>query len=175
MREGILFLRSECVAESGLDLGESMFISKAAHNVLRRSEVRTGDLLITITGNVGRVVFLDNSVGVGNINQHIARIRIIESKADAKFVYQMLSFAPMRKYYGSITTGQAYPQISLQQVRETVLVLPALAEQRAIAEALSDMDAELSALETRRDKTRALKQGMMQELLTGRIRLVEEG
>ena len=47
-----------------------------------------------------------------------------------------------------------------------------LAEQTAIATVLSDMDAELAALEARRDKTRALKQGMMQELLTGRIRLV---
>ncbi|MBK8755527.1 MAG: restriction endonuclease subunit S [Candidatus Competibacteraceae bacterium] len=49
---------------------------------------------------------------------------------------------------------------------------PSLAEQTAIAAVLSDMDAELAALEARHDKTRALKQGMMQELLTGRIRLV---
>ncbi len=45
-------------------------------------------------------------------------------------------------------------------------------EQKAIAEVLTDMDAELAALEQRRAKTRALKQGMMQELLTGRTRLV---
>ena len=44
-------------------------------------------------------------------------------------------------------------------------------EQTAIAAALSDMDTELATLETRREKTLALKQGMMQELLTGRIRL----
>jgi len=44
--------------------------------------------------------------------------------------------------------------------------------QDAIAAAISDMDAEIAALESRRDKTRDLKQGMMQELLTGRIRLV---
>ncbi len=49
---------------------------------------------------------------------------------------------------------------------------PAFTEQTAIAAVLSDMDAEIAALEARRDKTRALKQGMMQELLTGRIRLV---
>ena len=47
-----------------------------------------------------------------------------------------------------------------------------LPEQTAIAEVLTDMDAELATLEQRRDKTRALKQGMMQELLTGRTRLV---
>ncbi len=50
--------------------------------------------------------------------------------------------------------------------------MPPLPEQTAIAEVLTDMDAELAALEQRLAKTRALKQGMMQELLTGRIRLV---
>jgi type I restriction enzyme S subunit len=50
--------------------------------------------------------------------------------------------------------------------------IPSIDEQRAIAAVLSDMDAEIAALEARRDKTRALKQGMMQELLTGRTRLV---
>ena len=52
------------------------------------------------------------------------------------------------------------------------LQFPPGAEQTAIATVLSDIDAELVALEARREKTRALKQGMMQELLTGRIRLV---
>ena len=52
------------------------------------------------------------------------------------------------------------------------LSCPEVAEQTAIAAILSDMDAELAALEARRDKTRTLKQAMMQELLTGRIRLV---
>ena len=47
-------------------------------------------------------------------------------------------------------------------------------EQRAIAAVLSDMDAEIAALERRRDKTRAVKQGMMQQLLTGRVRLISE-
>jgi type I restriction enzyme S subunit len=49
---------------------------------------------------------------------------------------------------------------------------PLKAEQRAIAAILSDMDAEITGIEARRDKILALKQGMMQELLTGRTRLV---
>jgi type I restriction enzyme S subunit len=51
--------------------------------------------------------------------------------------------------------------------------LPPTDEQTAIATVLSDMDAEIAALEQKRDKTRLLKQGMMQELLTGRTRLVD--
>ena len=52
------------------------------------------------------------------------------------------------------------------------VLLPSLTEQTAIASVLMDKDAELGALEQRREKTRVLKQGMMQELLTGRTRLV---
>ena len=51
--------------------------------------------------------------------------------------------------------------------------LPGVDEQTAIAEVLSDMDAEIAALERRREKTSMLKQGMMQELLTGRTRLIQ--
>ena len=51
--------------------------------------------------------------------------------------------------------------------------LPAIDEQRAIAAVLSDMDAEITALEQRRDKTITIKQGMMQQLLTGKVRLSE--
>jgi len=51
---GILFLRSECVTNNGIDLSKSMFISELANKSLHRSEIRSNDLLITITGNVGR-------------------------------------------------------------------------------------------------------------------------
>ena len=57
-------------------------------------------------------------------------------------------------------------------INSTEIFLPPHNEQTAIAAILSDMDAEIAALEARRDKTRTLKQGMMQELLTGRIRLL---
>jgi type I restriction enzyme S subunit len=57
-------------------------------------------------------------------------------------------------------------------ITSTRISLPHLSEQAAIAEVLSEMDAELASLEQRREKTRALKQGMMQELLTGKTRLV---
>ena len=62
--------------------------------------------------------------------------------------------------------------VSKAALRDLILSVPGRTEQTAIAAVLTDMDAELAALEARRDKTRALKQGMMQELLTGRTRLV---
>jgi len=61
----------------------------------------------------------------------------------------------------------------ISEYQNIELPVPDYDEQRAIAAALSDMDAEIAALERRRDKTQQIKQGMMQQLLTGRVRLVK--
>jgi type I restriction enzyme S subunit len=68
--------------------------------------------------------------------------------------------------------GSTFLEISKKDTASLDVSLPLFEEQAAIAAVLSDMDAELAALEQRAAKTRALKQGMMQELLTGRTRLV---
>jgi type I restriction enzyme S subunit len=152
---------------------QSMFISNAANQALRRSQVSDGDILMTITGYVGRVVWLAG-VGVANINQHIARVRIKDPHFDTGFVYHYLSQPIIRTYYETIVTGQAYPQISLVQVRNTEIPTPSIEEQRAIADVLTDADDELEALERRLESARAIKTGMMQELLTGRTRMPVE-
>lgn len=149
-----------------------MFISEEAHRATKRSEVTGGDILITITGNVGRIVRLPSDFGQANINQHIARIRITQIGADPDFVFHQLSRPEYLKHFNAIVTGQAYPQISLQQVREAEVQFPEMREQQAIATVLSDMDAEIQTLESRLTKARAIKEGMMQNLLTGRVRLV---
>lgn len=68
--------------------------------------------------------------------------------------------------------GATINQITNKDLKAFRVRLPPAAEQTAIAKVLSDMDAELTTLEQRREKTRAVKQGMMQALLTGRTRLV---
>jgi type I restriction enzyme S subunit len=168
---GVLFLRSECVAETGLDLSQSMFISDAAHDSLRRSAVKEGDLLVAITGYVGRVVVFEGTADA-NINQHIARVRITSPLASSRFVYHYLSLPQARSRFNAITTGQVYPQVSLKQVRDAEIPLPrSRAEQEAIAEALSDTDAHIESLEELLAKKRELKQGATEELLTGKTRL----
>ena len=83
--------------------------------------------------------------------------------------YQLLS---MQQTIYKSQTGGAQPHIHAKDLTPLTALVPSMPEQVAIAAVLSDMDAELFALEARRDKTRALKQGMMQELLTGKTRLI---
>lgn len=69
-------------------------------------------------------------------------------------------------------TGSTFPSVDGASFRKIIVQLPSLKEQQAIAVVLSDMDTEAAALETKLAKARQIKQGMMQELLTGRVRLI---
>ena len=90
---------------------------------------------------------------------------------DAEFLYYLLT--TQKQGFISLCGGSTFLEIGKTQLSTFAVRLPAMEEEQvAIAAVLSDMDAELAALEARRDKTRALKQAMMQELLTGRTRLV---
>ena len=86
----------------------------------------------------------------------------------AEFLFYKFCAIDWRSY----NEASGVPSLNASTIEGIEVKLPQSEEQTAIAAVLSDMDAELATLEARRDKTRALKQGMMQELLTGRIRLV---
>lgn len=91
----------------------------------------------------------------------------IGSQAHPKFLY--FKFLTVDWY--SYNEASGVPSLNTSTIESVEIDTPPLEEQAAIAAILSDMDSELVALEVRRDKARQLKQGMMQELLTGRIRL----
>ncbi len=92
--------------------------------------------------------------------------------SDSVFLGYYLNTGSIARQKASRGQGDAVVHISSSALSDVRCKLPSHAEQTAIAEVLSDMDAELATLEQRREKTRALKQGMMQELLTGKTRLV---
>jgi len=94
-------------------------------------------------------------------------MRVDTSEIDYRFMAAELQLLHSSKSFDY--QSKAHPSVVRREYEVQIASLP---EQRAIATVLSDMDAELTALEARRDKIRALKQGMMQELLTGRTRLV---
>ena len=93
------------------------------------------------------------------------------------FLHRLLKLDSYRQKFKTATTSSVDRRGSLRwpAFSQISVSLPTLLEQTAIADILSDMDSELAALEQRRNKTRALKQAMMQELLTGKTRLVPAG
>ena len=143
---------------------------------LRRCAVKTGDVFFTPTSETRKDIGL-SAVAMEDIpdaaySYHVARLRLHEPW-DLRFRTYAFKTRAFLDQAETLCDGNGTRYVISQgKFRSMTVRVPPVSEQTAIAAVLSDMDAELAALETRRAKTRALKQAMMQELLTGRIRLV---
>ncbi len=156
-----------------LDLSSSKFVNLPVDSSEGiRTQLREHDVLISITADIGIVSYVDHCVPEpAYINQHIALVRFEQSETCGKFVsYFLASEKPQRLFRASTDTG-AKAGMSLLTVQKIEVALPPIAEQRAIAAALSDVDALLDGLERLIAKKRDLKQAAMQQLLTGLTRL----
>ena len=144
---------------------------------IRHCSIKKGDIFFTPTSEVrddiGRSAVAMETIPDGVYSYHVVRLRL-NTNWDLRF--RAYAF-DTKNFYDQASlscegSGTRYV-ITLPKFRAiTICFPPTTEEQTAIAAILSDMDAEIAALERRRDKTHAIKQGMMQELLTGRVRLV---
>lgn len=128
--------------------------------------VKKGTLLLALYGATAGVAAITEIDAA--INQAV--LAIISQKDNSEFLFQKLTF--LKDWLITTYTQGGQPNLSGQIVKFIEFSLPLKPEQTAIATILSDMDSEIAALEQKRDKTRALKHGMMQELLTGKTRLL---
>ena len=169
--DGVPFLSVNNLIENRIDFRDLRFISQADHELFsRKCKPRKNDILLGKAASVGKVALVDSDLEF-NIWSPIALIRINSDNAP-RFVYYQLQSADIVEQITLLTNSSSQGNIGMGDIEKLTLRLPALDEQGAIAEVLGEMDAELSSLGQRRDKTRALKQAMMQELLTGRTRLI---
>lgn len=136
--------------------------------------IRHGDILFAGSGETAEEIGIcvsylgeDRAFAGGDI------VVLSPSGQDPMYLGHLLNHPTIAAQKARLGQGDAVVHISATSLAQVEIVLPPPEEQTAIATVLSDMDAEIAALEARRDKTRAIKQGMMQQLLTGRIRLVE--
>jgi type I restriction enzyme S subunit len=135
-----------------------------------------GDVVFARTGaSVGKSYLYDTRDGQLVFAGFLIRVRPNPEVLIPAFLAGYANTAAYWNWVRLMSMRSGQPGINANEYAQLPLALPSVPEQTAIAEVLSDLDAELAAFEQRRDKTRALKQGMMQELLTGRTRLVDSG
>ena len=159
--------------QRGFDLPNSR-LRKGAYPVVYSNGVMnyhssyqvTGPGVVTgRSGTIGNVTFVE-----GNYWPHNTALWVTSfNDCNPKFIYFLYAWVGLERF----TSGSGVPTLNRNDVHDfDLLIPPTKDEQTAIATILSDMDTEIAALEARLSKARQLKQGMMQELLTGRIRLL---
>jgi type I restriction enzyme S subunit len=150
------------------------FIYEKSFATLGCKQLRTGDLLICrLADPAGRACVLPD-IGEERIvtSVDVTIFRPPGDTVDRIFLANVFSSPAWFQSVSDRSGGTTHKRISRGALGRIPISVPPIDEQTAIAAVLSDMDAELSALEARRNKTRDIKQAMMHELLTGRIRLV---
>ena len=158
------------VQDGHLNLNAVNTISKLPSDLQDHQQLRPGDILISMTGNVGRVCIVKEPHCL--LNQRVGKL--VARRIDRLFLYHVVHDRRFLLSMIEMAVGGAQGNLGKSDITEYSCFLPKdLVGQRAIAAILSDMDAEVAVLERRRDKTRVVKQGMMQQLLTGRVRLVK--
>ena len=168
-----LYITSKSIKFGVLDISNADRINADEHEkIYSRCDTHYGDLLLTKDGaNTGNAALNSLEEEISLLSS-VAFLRFDPKRHCPQFfLYQILSPDGQRRIKQQMS-GNAITRLTLQKIRALHFSYPNLKEQTAIAEVLSDMDDQITALEQKRDKTKLLKQGMMQQLLTGKTRLV---
>lgn len=138
-----------------------------------RRKLRQADVLVsTVRPNLRSHLQFSESNGTWVCSTGFCVVRCKEGITHPAFVFNLMFSDVVNRQIDALLTGSNYPAINSGDVRRLEIPCPSHPEQTAIAAILSDMDAEIAALEAKLAKARQVKQGMMQELLTGKTRLV---
>jgi type I restriction enzyme S subunit len=160
---------------------------KAEYIDIPKLNIPLNDVTTSALLRDGDVVFVDASEDDEGTSKHVVVVnpsripyisglhtivaKSVSDPLDNAYKRYCFQSSIVKQQFRFYAAGTKVSGISKTSIAKIILTFPSLLEQSAIATVLSDMDAEIAAHEARRDKTHALKQGMMQELLTGRIRL----
>lgn len=170
---GIPFIRANNIKNLRITGNDLRFISSRLHSELTKGHLKRGDILVTTRGEIGQVAIVPDRHINSNINAQIVRINTGKELNKYYFAYFLIK-AETQKSLLDMQTGSALKQLPVGRLKKLKIIYPSLLEQTAIATILSDMDTEIEALEKSLLKYRQIKAGMMQQLLTGKIRLIKK-
>ncbi|MBD2168682.1 restriction endonuclease subunit S [Calothrix membranacea FACHB-236] len=169
--KGIILFRNQNIKDGYLDDRDILYIKEKYEELFKNKRLKSGDLLIARTGYPGTACIIpDKYEGSQSFTTLIVRPKIQNIRSN--FLCYFINSEIGQSFFEVNQIGGGQKNVNAGSLKFMPIPIPSLTEQKAIAQVLSDMDAEITALEQKRDKYKAIKQGMMQELLTGKTRLI---
>lgn len=158
---------------SNIDWQNCHYVTEERYSQDKNIQLKLNDVLVTKDGTIGKVALISELPSPATLNSGVFVIRPIRDAFHPNFFYFLLCSKVFTEFLNELCAGSTISHLYQKDfITFKYRTPPTLSEQNAISKVLSDMDAELSALEIRREKALNIKQAMMQELLTGKTRLV---
>jgi type I restriction enzyme, S subunit len=171
--EGALFLRIGNLTRNNinLELDELKFVKPPKTAEGKRSSVQLGDILISITADLGIIAAIPDNLGEAYVNQHIALIRVDELRINPRFLAHFLAGDKGQDQFEKFNESGAKAGLNLPTVGRLNIPLTNLPEQDKICSYLDSMDEYIAKLLIDVQKLHREKTGLMQDLLTGKVRV----
>ena len=148
------------------------YIDEDKFNELKRFEVSEGDFIVSCSGTIGRIFRIPKGAKKGIINQALLLIKINPQIISSDFFYQYFQWQGFQKRIIDNTQGGAMPNlVGMDIFKKTPIPLPPIEEQQKIADILSTWDKAIDLKEKLIEQKKEQKKGLMQRLLTGKVRL----
>ncbi|HCG6886589.1 restriction endonuclease subunit S [Vibrio parahaemolyticus] len=171
VENGIPYIKSSNVG-GDIDILTLQKTAPEIHHKYRRSAVHPNDIVFSLRGNIGRTSIVPIELPEANLTQGTARISV-NNQNDTKFVYYQLASKKVLNRINALSKGSTFKEISLEELRKVTLIQPPLQEQRKIAQILSTWDKTIATTEKLIDASKQQKKALMQQLLTGKKRLID--
>ena len=168
--DGALFVRSQNILGSNIDRSDSVFVRPPADAEATRSRIHKGDILISITGEPGKVAVADGTLGAAYVSQHVALVRLNDSGL-SDFVGEFLNGRISQDSFRKIRYGQTRPGLNLIDVNNTKVALPSSPERNMIALLGKSLKVLVKENIVELNQLRSLKASASDALLTGRVKV----
>ena len=171
--DGVLFIRGGDIFAGRIEERRLRKIPKAVSEQYKRTLLEGGEILVSLVGYPGEAAIVPPHLRGANIARQVALVRLsTQLQIFPDYICKFLQSDLGKRQLLKEAIGSAQQVINLRDIQKVAAVIPSTtSEQRAIAEALSDADALIESLDQLIAKKRQIKQGAMQELLTGKRRL----
>jgi len=168
---GALSLSPSNIINNKINFKKGTFISWMKYHESPEIKIRKGDIVLVKTASVGKTAIIENLPHKITLNPQLVVLKNV--KIDRYYLSYMMSYKIIQNQIITSVAGGVVPTLTQEQISGFTFPIPnSIQEQKAISNTLSDMDTEITQLESKKEKYQAIKQGMMQELLTGKTRLI---
>lgn len=164
----------ENVYERDFSIG-GRFLTPEHFQRLNSCEIIPGDFLMSTMGTIGKCAIVPEHIQRGIMDSHLIRLRFDEKKIEQRYILHLFSdqFDYLKRQTQQLSVGGIMEGLSVAIVSKLIVRYPKKAkDQKEIIEIFDDMNLEIRKLEEKLSKYQKIKQGMMEELLTGKVRLV---
>jgi len=172
--EYCMFLNAKNVTKNGFDFSEKSFITKEKNSKLGKGKLKRNDFILTTRGTVGNIAYFNQYIPFEHlrINSGMVILRPLNQDIIGSFFFEFLKSDFFNLQKNQVIFGSAQPQLTVKQIQKFILIFPkSKQEQQKIADILSSQDEKIEKLQNKLTKLNHLKTSLMQDLLSGKIRV----